>query len=67
MTGYAGGDYGTMTVNGTPVAAIGIDALHGAGYLTLLAGRASRHRARSPSARGRWPPPTSASGRTSGS
>jgi hypothetical protein len=40
VTGYAGGDYGMMTVNGTPVAAIGVDALHGSGYLTLLAGRA---------------------------
>jgi MacB-like periplasmic core domain len=45
---YAGGNYGQVSVaapgrasgSGTPVPAIGIDQLHGAGFLTLLAGRA---------------------------
>ncbi|HYA50612.1 MAG TPA: FtsX-like permease family protein, partial [Streptosporangiaceae bacterium] len=46
LTGYAGGDYGQVTVaapgsdNGTAVPAIGLDQLHGSGFLTLLAGRA---------------------------
>ncbi|HYB17440.1 MAG TPA: FtsX-like permease family protein, partial [Streptosporangiaceae bacterium] len=40
VTGYAGGDYGQLTINGKIVPAIGVDPLHGSGYLTLLAGRA---------------------------
>jgi ABC-type antimicrobial peptide transport system permease subunit len=37
---YAGGNYGQLTINGKILPAIGVDPLHGAGYLTLLAGRA---------------------------
>ena len=43
---YAGGNYGQVSVaapgsgSGTTVPAIGIDQLHGTGFLTLLAGRA---------------------------
>jgi len=43
---YAGGSYGQVSVaapssgSGTVVPAIGIDQLHGSGFLTLLAGRA---------------------------
>ena len=46
LTGYAGGDYGQVSVaapgstGGTVVPAIGLDALHGSRFLTLLAGRA---------------------------
>jgi hypothetical protein len=40
VTQYAAGNYGEVTINGTIVAAIGVDPLHGGGYLTLLAGRA---------------------------
>ena len=39
---YAAGSYGQLTINGQGVAAIGLDPLRGAGYLTLLAGRAPR-------------------------
>jgi hypothetical protein len=41
---YAGGNYGQVSVaahgSGTTVPAIGIDQLHGTGFLTVLAGRA---------------------------
>jgi putative ABC transport system permease protein len=37
---YAAGDYGELTVSGKFVAAVGIDRIHGDGYLTLLSGRA---------------------------
>ncbi|MGO9218506.1 MAG: FtsX-like permease family protein [Streptosporangiaceae bacterium] len=45
LTGYAGGNYGQVSVaaqagSGTTVPAIGIDELHGTGFLTLLAGHA---------------------------
>ena len=45
LTGYAGGNYGQVSVaaragGGTTVPAIGIDELHGTGFLTLLAGHA---------------------------
>ena len=40
IAGLAGGDYGLLTIDGQSVPAIGIDPLHGGGYLTLLAGRA---------------------------
>ncbi len=40
ISGYAGGDYGQLTIDGKIVPAIGVDPLHGTGYLTLLAGRA---------------------------
>jgi putative ABC transport system permease protein len=40
VTQYAAGDYGELTVGGKPVAAVGIDPIHGDGYLTLLSGRA---------------------------
>jgi hypothetical protein len=50
LTGYAGGNYGQVSVaapgsggrsgSGTVVPAIGIDQLHGRGFLTLLTGRA---------------------------
>ena len=40
VTGYAGGDYGQLTIDGRMVPAIGVDPLQGSGYLTLLAGRA---------------------------
>jgi len=40
IAGYAGGDYGLLTIDGSSVPAIGMDPLHGDGYLTLLAGRA---------------------------
>jgi len=39
---YAAGSYGQLTINHQGVAAIGLDQLRGAGYLTLLAGRAPR-------------------------
>jgi hypothetical protein len=45
LTQYAGGDYGQVSVaapgrQGATVPAIGLDQLHGNGFLTLLAGRA---------------------------
>src|SRR6266536_1779308 len=46
LTGYAGGDYGQVSLaapgsgSSTTVPAIGLDQLHGNGFLTLLAGRA---------------------------
>jgi len=46
LTEYAGGNYGQVSVaapgsrSGTAVPAIGLDQLHGNGFLTLLAGRA---------------------------
>jgi ABC-type antimicrobial peptide transport system permease subunit len=40
INGYAGGDYGQLTIDGTIVPAIGLDQVRGSGYLTLLAGRA---------------------------
>ena len=44
VSGYVGGDYGLVSVNGTPVGAIGLDppavANPGDGYVTILAGRA---------------------------
>jgi MacB-like periplasmic core domain len=42
LSGYAAGNYGNITVDGHPVAAIGIDPLRGGHFLTLLAGRAPR-------------------------
>lgn len=39
ITGYAEGDYGQVSVDGRSVAAIGIAAVRGHGFLTLLAGR----------------------------
>jgi hypothetical protein len=39
LSGYAGGNYGRITVNGRAVAGIGIDPLRGRDYLTMLAGR----------------------------
>jgi putative ABC transport system permease protein len=40
LAGYAGGDYGQVSVDGMTVPAIGIDPLRGRDFLTLLAGRA---------------------------
>ena len=40
ISGYAGGDYGQLTIDGAIVPAIGLDQVRGSGYLTLLAGRA---------------------------
>jgi hypothetical protein len=40
VTGYAAGNYGQLTIDGQIVPAIGLDQVHGSGYLTLLAGRA---------------------------
>lgn len=40
VTQYAAGNYGLVTVDGKPVAAIGLDPVRGGDYLTLLAGRA---------------------------
>jgi MacB-like periplasmic core domain/FtsX-like permease family len=42
LSGYAGGNYGSLTVNGRAVPGIGIDPIRGRAYLTLLAGRAPR-------------------------
>ena len=39
ITEYAAGNYGQLTIDGKILPAIGIDPLHGDGYLTLLAGR----------------------------
>jgi FtsX-like permease family len=38
LLGYAGGDYGTVNISGRAIEAIGIDPLHGRGYLTRLTG-----------------------------
>ena len=50
VTGYALGDIGQLSIGGTRVAAVGVDPVHGDGYLTMLAGRppanAGRDRAR---------------------
>jgi putative ABC transport system permease protein len=40
LAGYAAGNYGQVSVDGVVVPAIGLDPVRGAGYLTLLAGRA---------------------------
>jgi putative ABC transport system permease protein len=40
VTEYAAGNYGQLAIDGQIVPAIGVDQLHGSGYLTLLAGRA---------------------------
>ncbi|MBO0813874.1 MAG: FtsX-like permease family protein [Actinobacteria bacterium] len=40
ITGYAAGDTGQLTIDGTSVPAIGIDQVRGSGYLTLISGRA---------------------------
>ena len=46
LTGYAGGNYGQVSLavpgsgSGTAVPAIGLDQLRGNGFLALLAGRA---------------------------
>src|SRR5208337_3146172 len=40
VTEYAAGNYGQLTIGGKIVPAIGLDAVRGGGYLTLLAGRA---------------------------
>jgi ABC-type antimicrobial peptide transport system permease subunit len=40
VTGYAGGNFGNGIIDGRIVPVIGVDPLHGGGYLTLLAGRA---------------------------
>jgi FtsX-like permease family len=40
VTGYAAGDYGQVSIGGQAIPAIGLDALRGPGFLTLLAGRA---------------------------
>jgi putative ABC transport system permease protein len=40
LDGYAAGNYGQLTIDGTIVPAIGLDQVRGDGYLTLLAGRA---------------------------
>jgi ABC-type antimicrobial peptide transport system permease subunit len=39
VTGYALGDIGQLNIGGTRVAAVGMDPVHGDGYLTMLAGR----------------------------
>jgi ABC-type antimicrobial peptide transport system permease subunit len=40
IAGYAAGNTGQVTVDGLEVPSIGVDPVHGAGYLTLLAGHA---------------------------
>ncbi len=40
LTGYAAGNYGQVSINGTVVPAIGVDAFRGAGYVTILSGHA---------------------------
>jgi hypothetical protein len=40
LAGYAAGNYGQISLDGLVVPAIGLDPVRGAGYLTLLAGRA---------------------------
>jgi ABC-type antimicrobial peptide transport system permease subunit len=39
ITGYAEGNYGQLSIGERIVPAIGLDAVHGRGFLTLLAGR----------------------------
>jgi hypothetical protein len=39
VTGYALGDIGQLSIGGTRVATVGVDPVHGDGYLTMLAGR----------------------------
>jgi putative ABC transport system permease protein len=39
LSGYAGGNYGHISVGGQTVAGVGIDQVRGANFLTLLAGR----------------------------
>jgi ABC-type antimicrobial peptide transport system permease subunit len=39
VTGYALGDIGQLSIGGTRVAVVGVDPVHGDGYLTMLAGR----------------------------
>ena len=39
VTGYALGDIGQLDIGGTRVAAVGVNHVHGDGYLTMLAGR----------------------------
>ena len=38
VTGYALGDIGQLNIGGTRVAAVGVDSVHGDGYLTMLTG-----------------------------
>ena len=38
LTDYAAGNYGQISVNGTLVPAIGLDALRGSGFVTMLSG-----------------------------
>lgn len=40
LAGYAAGNYGQISLDGLVVPAIGLDPVRGAGYLTLLSGRA---------------------------
>jgi hypothetical protein len=40
VAAYAAGNYGQLSIGGITVPAIGLDALRGGGFLTLLAGRA---------------------------
>jgi hypothetical protein len=42
LAGYAAGNYGSISVDGRQVAAVGIDPVRGGSFLTLLAGRAPR-------------------------
>jgi ABC-type lipoprotein release transport system permease subunit len=42
LTGYAAGNYGQVSINGSVVPAIGIDAFRGARYVTVLSGHAPR-------------------------
>jgi ABC-type antimicrobial peptide transport system permease subunit len=39
VTGYALGDIGQLSIGGTQLPAIGVDPVHGDGYLTMLAGQ----------------------------
>jgi hypothetical protein len=67
VSGYAGGDYGQVSIGRMAVPAIGIDQLRGRGFLTMLAGTPRRDRARSFSAPGPWRPGTCGWDRRSGS
>ncbi len=40
LTGYAAGNYGQVSINGSIVPAIGVDAFRGARYVTVLSGHA---------------------------
>ncbi len=40
LTGYAAGNYGQVSINGTVVPAVGVDPFRGAGYVTMLSGHA---------------------------